>query len=238
MLKRIPLLSIVCALAVVIPALANTTRQDDLRRMESSTEVFEDVMHMPDKGIPDRILRSAKCIAIIPGEKKAAFFVGGNYGKGLVTCRDEKGWSAPLFVSVGGGSFGFQWGATSTDLVIVFRSRSGLEKQLSDKFEIGADADVAAGPVGRNAQADTDIELHAEVLTYSRSRGVFAGVSLKGAVLQPDDSGNEVFYGAGVRRNAVLTGEVPVPQPAKPLVRALEQTAGARLHAEPAVSER
>jgi len=150
-----------------------------------------------------------------------AFFVGGNWGKGLVSCREAGGgWSAPLFLSMGGGSFGFQWGATSTDVILVFRSRHGLEKQLSDKFQLGADAEAAAGPVGRDAAADTDVAMRAEVLAYSRNRGIFAGIDLKGAVLQPDESGNKAFYGT-VDRTTILTGGVPVPAGAAPLVRAL-----------------
>lgn len=226
MLKKIPYL-LIFALAFVVPALAETSKQDDIRRMETATEVFQDVVHMPDKGIPDKLLRSAKCIAIIPGEKKAAFFVGGNYGKGMVTCREANGgWSAPLFLSMGGGSFGFQWGATSTDLVLIFRGKAGLEKLLSDKFEIGANAEAAAGPVGRDADADTDIALHSEILTYSRSRGVFAGIDLKGAVMQPDDSGNAAMYGPGVARNQILNGHVRVPHDTRPLLRVVETATG------------
>ena len=143
-----------------------------------------------DKAIPQELLNSAQCIAIIPGELKFAFLVGGNYGKGLVTCRGATSWTAPVFLSVGGGSFGFQIGGSSTDFILVFRGRRGLTKLLSDKFKIGGDASAAAGPVGRSAAAGTDIELHAEILTYSRSRGVFAGVSLGGAVVKPDNAGN------------------------------------------------
>ena len=225
MRKGVPHL-LILALALVVPASAgDTTRQDDVRRLEASAEALHDVFHMPDQGIPDKLLKSAVCIGIIPGEKKVAFFVGGNYGKGMVTCRDARGWSAPLFLTVTGGSFGFQWGATSTDLVLIFRGKHGLEKLLSDKFELGADANVAAGPVGRNAQADTDASMHAEVLTYSRSRGVFAGISLKGAVLQADESGNEAFYGSA-RRDAILSGGVPVPRAAKPLITEIVAGAG------------
>jgi lipid-binding SYLF domain-containing protein len=206
-----------------IPALGESTREGDARRMQNAAEVLREIERAPDKAIPDKIMRSARCIAIIPGERKVAFFVGGNWGKGLVSCRLENGgWSAPLFLSMGGGSFGFQWGATSTDIILVFRNRKGLEKQLSDKFQLGADAEGAAGPVGRDAGADTDIAMRAEVLTYSRSRGVFAGIDLKGAVLQPDDSGNQAEYGnAALNRDAILTGGVPVPPGAAPLLRAL-----------------
>jgi SH3 domain-containing YSC84-like protein 1 len=226
MVKRITYF-LIFAIACVVPALGDSTRADDVKRIESSTEVFHDVMQMPDKGIPDKLLKSAKCIAIIPGEKKGAFFVGGNYGKGLVTCRDVKGWSAPLFLTIGGGSFGFQWGGSSTDLILIFRGKNGLEKMLSDKFEVGASAEAAAGPVGRDASADTDASMHAEILTYSRSRGAFAGISLKGAVMQPDESGNAAFYG-NVTRNDILMGAVPVPADARPLIREIVAGAGAR----------
>jgi lipid-binding SYLF domain-containing protein len=211
---------VVLAVVFAASALADSTREDDMRRMQNAAEVLREIERAPDKAIPDKIMRSAKCVAIIPGEKKVAFFVGGNFGKGLVSCRDASGWSAPLFLSMGGGSFGFQWGATSTDIILVFRSRHGLEKQLSDKFQLGADAEAAAGPVGRDAAADTDVAMRAEVLAYSRSRGVFAGIDLKGAVLQPDESGNKAFYG-DADRTAILTGGVPVPAGAAPLMRSL-----------------
>jgi len=231
MAKRLTfLLALVVGCAV--PLLADSSHQDDVRRIESSAEVFREVTNMPDKGIPQDLLGSAKCIAIIPAEKKFAFFVGGNYGKGVVTCRDARGWSAPLFLTVGGGSFGFQWGGSSTDLILMFRGREGLEKLLSDKFQIGGDATAAAGPVGRQAAAGTDIAMHAEILTYSRSRGAFAGISLNGAVMQPDDSGNTALYGHDVRRDAILTGKVDVPSEAQPLVEAI--ALGTHTHAVPA----
>ena len=215
---------VVVGIVFVASALADSTREGDMRRMQNAAEVLRAIEHTPDKAIPAKILQSAKCIAIMPGEKKVAFFVGGNWGKGLVSCRVASGgWSAPLFLSMGGGSFGFQWGATSTDVILVFRSRHGLEKQLSDKFQVGADAEASAGPVGRDAAADTDVAMRAEVLTYSRSRGVFAGIDLKGAVLQPDDSGNTAFYG-NADRTAILTGGVPAPADATPLLRALAGT--------------
>ncbi len=216
------------ALTVVLAAsaLADSTREGDTRRMQNAAEVLREIERAPDKAIPVKIMQSAKCVAIIPGEKKVAFFVGGNWGKGLVSCRDSSGgWTAPLFLSMGGGSFGFQWGATSTDIILVFRSRHGLEKQLSDKFQLGADAEAAAGPVGRDAAADTDVAMRAEVLAYSRSRGVFAGIDLKGAVLQPDESGNKAFYG-DADRTTILTGGVPAPAGAAPLLRALAAGTG------------
>jgi len=217
---------IVFAIAFVSPTMADTTREDDMRHMQNAAEVLRAIQNAPDRAIPDKIMQSAKCLAIIPGEKKVAFFVGGNWGKGLVSCREASGgWSAPLFLSMGGGSIGFQWGATATDVILVFRSRNGLEKQFSDKFQLGASAEAAAGPVGRDAAADTDIAMRAEVLAYSRSRGVFAGIDLKGAVLQPDESGNKAFYGSA-DRTTILTGGVPAPAGAAPLLRALAAETG------------
>ncbi|HTS69895.1 MAG TPA: lipid-binding SYLF domain-containing protein, partial [Terriglobia bacterium] len=197
MLKRAAL-CLVITLVVCLSARASSSREDDVRRMQDAAQIFQEILAAPDKAIPQDLLDSAQCIAIIPSELKFAFVVGGNYGKGLVTCRGPKSWTAPLFLAVGGGSLGFQIGGSSTDFILVFRGRRGLQKLLSDKFRIGGDASAAAGPVGRSAAAGTDIALHAEILTYSRSRGAFAGISLNGAVVQPDDTGNEALYGHGV----------------------------------------
>jgi lipid-binding SYLF domain-containing protein len=210
-------------LAISLGAQASSNREDDIRRMQDSAQIFEEIMGAPDRAIPQDLLDSAKCIAIIPAEKKLAFFVGGNYGKGLVTCRAVKSWSAPVFLTVSGGSVGFQWGGSSTDFILVFRGRRGLEKLLSDKFKIGGDASAAAGPVGRSASAGTDIEMHAEILTYSRSRGAFAGISLSGAVVQPDDTGNQALYGTGVNKQDILDGKAPIPAEAMVLVQAVSK---------------
>jgi len=191
--------------------------------VSNATEVFQEIMATPDKAIPQELLESAKCIAIIPGEKKAAFVVGGNYGKGLATCRTTGGWSAPLFLALGGGSFGFQIGGSSTDMVMIFRNEKGMRSLLSDKFKIGADATAAAGPVGRRAAADTDAKLNAEILTWSRSKGLFAGVSLDGAVVQADESGNRAMYGDNVNRLEVVDGSVRPPEAARPLLREIAQ---------------
>lgn len=231
------MLCLILTAGLSLPARASSTREDDIHRVEESATVFQEIMLTPDKAIPQELLDSAQCLAIIPAEKKLAFIVGGNYGKGLVTCRTDKGWSAPLFVTVSGGSVGFQIGGSSTDLILVFRGKRGLEKLLSDKFQIGGDATAAAGPVGRHAAAGTDIALHAEILTYSRSRGVFAGISLNGAVVQPDDTGNEAMYGRGSIQENILTGKVTVPPEATSLVAAVDKathTPGApRLSAHP-----
>ncbi len=224
-----------CAAALVsamtLPSFASSDKSDDVSRISRAAEVFQQIMATPDKAVPDDLLRSAKCIGIIPGEKKFALGVGGSYGKGLVTCRTANGWSAPLFISLGGGSYGFQIGGQSTDIVMIFRNRNGVESLLSDKFKVGADATAAAGPVGRHAAADTDVKLNAEILTYSRSKGAFAGISLNGAVVQPDESGNTALYGeksgSNVNRRAVLDGQVPVPAEARPLISEMTEYAGA-----------
>src|SRR3984957_1357614 len=160
---------------VVLPAVASD-RQDDVNRTHKSAQVFKEIMNTPDQGIPQDLLASAKCIAIIPGDVKFAFVFGGSYGRGLATCRSEHGWSAPIFVAIDGGSVGYQIGGSFTDIVMLFMNDHALQSLLSDKFKLGADASVAAGPVGRNAAAGTDAKLRAEILTYSRAHGVFAGV--------------------------------------------------------------
>ena len=226
MFKHI-VLSAALVAGLITSALASSDRDDDIERIRHATEVFHEIMATPDKGIPQELLESAKCIAIIPDEKKAAFVVGGNYGKGLATCRTANGWSAPLFVAVGGGSVGFQIGASSTDVVMVFMNEKGMRSLLSDKFKIGADATAAAGPVGRHAAAATDAKMNAEILTYSRSKGLFAGVSLDGAVVQADNSGNRAMYGESVNRREIVDGSVKAPEEAKPLLREIAQYARA-----------
>jgi lipid-binding SYLF domain-containing protein len=210
----------VAGLALVLPALASD-RDDDMGRIQKATQVFQEIMRTPDKGIPQDLLEKAKCVAIIPGEEKAAFIFGGNYGKGLATCRTANGWSAPMFVAVGGGSVGFQIGASFTDVVMLFMNDHALQSLMSDKFKIGADATVAAGPVGRQAAAGTDVKLNAEILSYSRSKGVFAGASVDGAVVQADHSGDEAMYGSNVTRREILDGKAAVPQPARRLLAEL-----------------
>ncbi len=225
MSKRV-FLSIALMLSAVLPVMAASNRSDDVARIRSATEVFREIMDTPDKAIPRDLLSDAKCLAIIPGEKKAAFLVGGRYGKGLATCRTPRGWSAPAFLSIGGGSYGFQIGGSSTDIVMVFTNIKGLDSLLSDKFKIGADAEAAAGPVGRSAGASTDIKLRSEILTYSRSRGLFGGVSLDGSVVQPDESGDVAMYGAAVRTKQIVDGSVPVPVSARPLIHDLIRYSG------------
>jgi SH3 domain-containing YSC84-like protein 1 len=205
------------------PAFAASDREDDIQRIDNSAEVLQEIMSTPDKAIPQELLESAKCIAIIPGEKKAAFMFGGRYGKGLAICKTAQGWSAPLFLTIGGGSFGFQIGASSTDIVMLVMNDNGMKSLLSDRFKLGGDASVAAGPVGRHVAADTDLKLTAEILTYSRSKGVFAGVSLDGAVVEADHSGDRSMYGADTSRQEILDGKVRVPRDAETLIREVAQ---------------
>jgi SH3 domain-containing YSC84-like protein 1 len=207
--------------AIAFPAFADSGRQLNVDRIRSARFAFEDIMNAPDKGIPQELLGSAGCVAIIPGEKRAAFIFGGSYGRGLVTCRTGDNWSAPAFLVVSGGSFGFQIGGSSTDIVMIFRNRGGMDRLLSDKFTVGADASAAAGPVGRHAAAATDAEMHAEILTYSRSRGVFAGVSLNGAVVKPDRSADVAMYGADNEPASILDGHVKVPAEAQGLIEVI-----------------
>ena len=216
MLKRF-LIVTTLGLLVTLNAVASD-REDDVKRTNKAAQVFKEIMNTPDQGIPQELLESVKCIAIIPGDVKFAFIFGGNYGRGLATCRTGHGWSAPMFVAVEGGSVGYQIGGSSTDLVILFMNDHALQSLLSDKFKIGADASVAAGPVGRHAAADTDVKLKAEILSYSRAKGVFAGVSLDGAVVQADKSGDEAMYGEHVDRHEILSGKVAVPESARPLL--------------------
>ena len=219
MLKRF-LIATTLVLLVTVTAVASD-REDDVSRTQKAAQVFKEIMNTPDQGIPSDLLESAKCIAIIPGDKKFAFIFGGSYGRGLATCRTGDGWSAPIFVAIDGGSVGYQIGGSSTDLVMLFMNDHALQSLLSDKFKLGADASVAAGPVARNAAAGTDLKMNAEILSYSRSKGVFAGVSLDGAVMQADKSGDKAMYGDDVNRHEILDGKVAVPASAQALVHEL-----------------
>jgi lipid-binding SYLF domain-containing protein len=219
MLKR-TLIVTTLTLLVTLTAVASD-REDDVNRTQKATQVFKEIMNTPDQGIPSNLLESAKCIAIIPGDKKFAFLFGGSYGRGVATCRTEHGWSAPMFAAIDSGSVGYQIGGSSTDIVMLFMNDHALQSLMSDKFKLGADASVAAGPVGRKAAAGTDLKLNAEILSYSRSKGVFIGVSLDGAVVQADKSGDKAMYGDDVNRHEILSGKVAVPASARALVEEL-----------------
>jgi lipid-binding SYLF domain-containing protein len=212
------------ALFLIMPAVssASSDREDDVNRAQRAATVFQEIMNAPDS-IPQDVLNKAQCIAIIPGDKKFAFIFGADYGRGVAVCRKANGWSAPLFLAVQGGSVGYQIGGSSTDLILLFMNDHALHSLLGDKFKLGGDASVAAGPVGRNATAGTDARLTAEILSYSRSKGIFAGVSLDGTVVQADKSGDEAMYGAGTSRHDILDGSVQVPESARALVHELDK---------------
>jgi lipid-binding SYLF domain-containing protein len=224
MLKRF-LVVTTLALFATLTAVASD-REDDVHRTHKAAQVFQEIMNAPDQGIPHGLLHSAKCIAIIPGDVKFAFIFGGSYGRGVATCRTGHGWSAPMFVAIDSGSVGYQIGGSSTDIVLLFMNDHALHSLLSDKFKMGGDASVAAGPVGRNASAGTDLKLNAEILSYSRTKGAFAGVSLDGAVVQADKSGDQAMYGPNVDRHQILSGSVAVPVSAKNLVHTIHEYAG------------
>lgn len=196
---------------------------DSIRRIEAATTVFNEIMAAPDKGIPEEILEKAQCVGIVPGLKRAGFIVGAKYGKGILVCRTGTGWSAPSTIRVEGGSIGFQIGAGETDLVFIVMNKSGENKLMEDKFTVGADASAMGGPVGRSAEAQTDALMHAEILSYSRARGVFAGVALNGSTLRPDNEDNREIYGHDITQREILTGGVHPPAAAHSLYAILNR---------------
>jgi lipid-binding SYLF domain-containing protein len=187
-------------------------------RLAAATSVINEVMSVPDKSIPQSILAGAHCVVIVPSYKKAAFVLGAQYGQGVATCRTPRGWSAPVFVQLAGGSFGWQIGGQSTDLILVAMNDNGLQDMLKNKFKLGADASAAAGPVGRDAGADTGWKLNSEFLTYSRAKGLFAGIDLSGTVLSQNEDFTRIEYGSNVSFDKVLKGDVPTPQDARQFV--------------------
>jgi lipid-binding SYLF domain-containing protein len=190
----------------------------EAERLQSAVTVLNEVMQAPDKGIPQDILRDARCVAVIPSMLKGGFVLAGQYGKGIATCRTEKGWSAPAFFLVEGGGIGFQIGGQAIDLLMVVMNDRGMNALLSSKFKLGADASVAAGPVGRHAEGMTDWKMRAQVLTYSRARGVFAGISLNGASIRQDKDATRAVYGRMVPVKTSLLGRIAVPAAAQPFV--------------------
>lgn len=182
-------------------------------RLSDAASVLSEVMASPDKGIPQDLLGKAECVVVVPGMKKAAFVVGAEYGRGFTECRksDGIGWTAPAAVRMEGGSVGFQIGGSDTDLILLIMNKTGMQHLLGDKFTLGADASLAAGPVGRTASADTDAAMHAEILAWSRARGLFAGVALKGATLRPDVDRNAELYGRKMNNREILMGSVTAP---------------------------
>jgi lipid-binding SYLF domain-containing protein len=211
--------SLVLSSAAVIAADVSSSQA---KRLQDAATVVREIKGAPDKGIPEDLWNKAECVSVIPHLKKGAFVVGGEYGKGVMSCRHDGAWSAPVFIEMAKGSAGWQIGGEQVDLVLLVMNRGGMEKMLQDKVNLGADAAVAAGPVGRAASASTDAQLHAGILAYSRAEGAFAGVDVSGGVLRPDKDANEQAYGASAEPRRVLeSGSTPVPEAAKVFVRSL-----------------
>jgi SH3 domain-containing YSC84-like protein 1 len=215
---------------VMVAGLAFTTSllafdSEPVSRLGEAASVFSEVMATPDKGIPQDLLEKAHCIVIVPGLKTGAFIVGGKYGKGFLSCRSQggAGWSAPAAVRIEGGSFGFQIGGSMTDLIMLVMSERGADKLLSSKFTLGAEGSVAAGPVGRTATAQTDAQMHAEILSWSRSQGLFAGIAVEGATLREDLDDNAALYGEKLENRDIVTNGRPAPESAAALMSLLNR---------------
>jgi SH3 domain-containing YSC84-like protein 1 len=204
-------------------AFAASSKDDLQARIENAKTVMDQIMGAQDRNIPSNILKQATCVAVVPGMLKGAFIFGGQYGQGVVTCRTGHGWSGPVFIRMAGGSFGLQIGGQSTDLVLVAVNDKGLQDLLKDKFKIGADASAAAGPVGRSGQASTDWKMNAELLSYSRNKGIFAGIDLDGTSVSQNREDTELYYGGPQNFETVLKGDVPVPDGAVGFVRTVAQ---------------
>ncbi len=213
---------LICSFLILTPALAGEAEN---KRLQESAEVLKEIMAAEDKAIPQDLFSKAQCAVIVPGVKKAGFIVGAKYGRGFASCRqpDGKGWTAPVGMRVEGGSFGFQIGGAETDVIMLVMSKRGMDRLLSSKFTLGGEASAAAGPVGRDTTAQTDATLRAEILSWSRSRGLFGGVALQGATLRDDADVDTALYGAGVDRRAVLGGKKATPQAAQALIALLNK---------------
>lgn len=208
----------------VAASAAVSSRADDVARLQAGERVFHEVLSGTGHTVAENVLVGGQCIAIVPGNKQFALGVGGIYGKGIAVCRDANGrWGAPIFITIGGASFGLQFGGESADLVLVFQNQDGLEAMLNNKIRLGAQASAAAGPIGRQVEASTDASLHAQVLAYARSRGLYAGVNLNGAVVQTDETGNRAMYGHAYWQD-VLAGKVAAPPEARVLLTSLERS--------------
>ncbi len=221
--RMLVIFGLALAVSTVTQAQAQKNLKDGISQSDKAARVLNEIMGTPDKGIPVELLESAECVAVFPSVLKAGFIIGGRGGRGVASCRTAKGWSAPAFFNLGGGSFGLQIGAQSTDFVMLFMNKDGLNSLLSDSFTLGGDASVAAGPVGRQAGASTDLKMNAQILSYSRSKGLFAGLELKGVVIKPDKDDMRDVYGEGVTAKEVLQ-ENKVTAPAS--IRAFPNTLG------------
>lgn len=229
-MRKLAIFVLVASLCSTAWAEGGKRRQAELERIQAAGRVMNEIMAAPDKGIPNNILSDAECVAIVPSLLKGGFIVGAAYGKGVATCRTEKGWSAPAPLRIEGGSFGLQIGGEAVDLVMVIMNERGMRALLSSKFKVGVDASAAAGPVGRHAEGATDWKLRAQVLTYSRARGVFAGISLNGASIRQDKDDTRALYGHMVSFKSILTGVAAVPAGSEPFLSAVDKhTAAAQL---------
>jgi lipid-binding SYLF domain-containing protein len=224
-MKKLLLLTLVVSLCPLSFAKDEEKESKAAERVQAAAQVLNEIQGAPDKGIPQEVLGSAECVAVVPSMLKAGFIVGAKYGRGLASCRTEKGWSAPAFFVVTGGSVGFQIGGQAVDLVMLIMNKDGMKHLLSSEFALGADASVAAGPVGRHAEGNTDWKMRAEVLTYSRARGLFAGVSLNGAAIKQDKDSTREFYGRMVPFKTSLTGEIEAPGGANEFLTSLAKWA-------------
>jgi lipid-binding SYLF domain-containing protein len=225
-MKKLALLSAMLGLASL--CWADSERRDAVGRMNNAAKVLDQIMAAPDRRIPDEIMKRAKCVAVVPHLIKGGFVFGAEHGKGVTTCRTAKGWSAPAFIKVAGGSWGTQIGAEEVDLVMVIKSEKGMRKLLSSRLEIGRDASVAVGPVGRHSSESTDLKLDVLILTYSRAKGAFVGATFKGALVRADNRARRAMYGSRVTTGAVLLGRVRAPAAAG---RFLDAVRGAKAQA-------
>jgi lipid-binding SYLF domain-containing protein len=204
-------------------AWAGSAREDTVDRLQKSVDVLHAIMATPDKGIPEEVLSNAKCILVVPDLIKGGFIFGGKHGRGVATCRTANGWSAPAFVSVGGGSWGLQIGVEGVDLVMLVMNDQGFQHLLSSKFQLSGEGSVAAGPVGRHASAGTDWKMNTQMLTYSRSKGVFAGITLEGAVVEQDNDSTRAIYGKNMKFRNILSGKVATPGSADAFMQAVSR---------------
>jgi len=225
MKKLLLLVLVMCLATAVLAADESENKAED--RLKAAAGVLDEIQSAPDQGMPEEVLGSAECVAVVPSMLKGGFIVGARYGRGVASCRTPKGWSAPAFFRIEGGSFGLQIGGQAVDLVMLVMNNDGMQKLLSSKFKLGADASVAAGPVGRHAAADTDWKLRAQILSYSRARGAFAGLELSGAVIRQDKDSTREFYGHMVRFKTSLEGAIEAPKEAYPFLETLAKWAKA-----------
>jgi len=230
-MRGMSILRSICLLALGIAAAAYPQAQKEAaKRLETAAVVFDEVMSVSERAIPQSLLDKSKCVVVVPGLLKGAFIFGGKFGRGFVSCRAKSGvgWTAPAGVRVEGGSFGLQVGGSESDVIMLVMNDRGAERLMSSKFTVGGDASAAAGPVGRTATAETDATMRAEILTWSRSRGLFAGISLQGATMRHDTEANQELYGSKLNNKEIVLGEKPVPEAAQKLIAALNKYSSRR----------